>query len=277
MTHSTTTELRKSIQYDRITKDYAMRYEGELIGYAPTYGQAETILNQYVYELLTHGGCETATALDGGQTEEVERVVARHYGPGVIIGVALDNHDDILVKLDTATAYGSQTVWQARSEVETPPPPGMPGDDGSEDGGGPPNNRAQPFCATCGDEGDCPDCDPKNTAPRSSRPRCHCGALATIWDDVRHLCGPHYLAPVRTPDPALGRDLMRLRRLKYASFVAMLMNAEPERLRHYAESYAAFVRTHNPASTLDASLVLARWAREIDHDGPAAPAMRVAA
>lgn len=43
---------RKTIVYDRKSKDFAMYLNGELVGYQPTYLQAEATLNQLVYELL---------------------------------------------------------------------------------------------------------------------------------------------------------------------------------------------------------------------------------
>ncbi len=47
------TMYRKMIMYDRKTGDFAMYLNGELVGYAATYLQAETTLNKLVYELLT--------------------------------------------------------------------------------------------------------------------------------------------------------------------------------------------------------------------------------
>lgn len=44
---------RKTIVYDRKSRDFAMYLNGELVGYAPTYLQAEATLNQLVYELLS--------------------------------------------------------------------------------------------------------------------------------------------------------------------------------------------------------------------------------
>lgn len=44
----------KEIVYDRETHDYAMYLDGELIGFARTYHAAEVMLDQLVYELLTH-------------------------------------------------------------------------------------------------------------------------------------------------------------------------------------------------------------------------------
>lgn len=43
---------RKMVLYSRTNKDFAMYLNGELVGYAATYLQAESTLNQLVYELL---------------------------------------------------------------------------------------------------------------------------------------------------------------------------------------------------------------------------------
>ena len=45
---------RKTIVYDRDSRDYAMYLDGELIGFARTYHEAEVTLDQLVFELL-HG------------------------------------------------------------------------------------------------------------------------------------------------------------------------------------------------------------------------------
>lgn len=44
---------RKMIVYDRKTGDFAMYLNGELVGYAATYLQAESNLNKLVYDLLS--------------------------------------------------------------------------------------------------------------------------------------------------------------------------------------------------------------------------------
>lgn len=44
---------RKEIVYDRETHDYAMYLDGELVGFARTYEEAVTALNQLVLELLS--------------------------------------------------------------------------------------------------------------------------------------------------------------------------------------------------------------------------------
>lgn len=43
---------RKEIVYDRDTHDYAMYLDGELVGFAHTYHEAEVTLDQLVFELM---------------------------------------------------------------------------------------------------------------------------------------------------------------------------------------------------------------------------------
>ncbi len=44
---------QKEISYDRETRDYAMFLDGELIGFARTYHEAEVTLDRLVFELLS--------------------------------------------------------------------------------------------------------------------------------------------------------------------------------------------------------------------------------
>lgn len=44
---------RKEIVYSRETRDFAMYLDGELVGFARTYHEAEITLDQLVYELLS--------------------------------------------------------------------------------------------------------------------------------------------------------------------------------------------------------------------------------
>lgn len=61
----------KEITYDRETRDYKMTYEGALVGWAKTYGDAETALDTYVYELLRHTAVESADmAADVAELED---------------------------------------------------------------------------------------------------------------------------------------------------------------------------------------------------------------
>lgn len=43
---------RKEIVYDRETRDYAMYLDGELVGFARTYHEAEVTLDQLVFQLI---------------------------------------------------------------------------------------------------------------------------------------------------------------------------------------------------------------------------------
>ena len=43
----------KEIVYDRETRDYAMYLDGELVGFARTYHEAEVTLDQLVFELVS--------------------------------------------------------------------------------------------------------------------------------------------------------------------------------------------------------------------------------
>lgn len=47
-----TQKYQKRIAYDRETKDFAMYLDGELVGYARSYLEAEVTLDQLVYNLL---------------------------------------------------------------------------------------------------------------------------------------------------------------------------------------------------------------------------------
>jgi hypothetical protein len=54
-TMTTTATYRKEICYDRETRDFAMYLNGELVGYAATYHEAEMALDQLVYARMTRG------------------------------------------------------------------------------------------------------------------------------------------------------------------------------------------------------------------------------
>lgn len=44
---------QKEIVYDRDTHDYAMYLDGELVGFARTYHEAEVALDQLIFELIS--------------------------------------------------------------------------------------------------------------------------------------------------------------------------------------------------------------------------------
>ena len=62
---TTTHEIPRSINYDAASGDYAMRLDGELIGFAHASRYPKS-LDQLVFRLLSSGATATASALDGG-------------------------------------------------------------------------------------------------------------------------------------------------------------------------------------------------------------------
>lgn len=67
---TTTHEIPRSINYDAASGDYAMRLDGELVGYARSYSEAEITLDQLVFELTSAGLTATATQLDSGSDSD---------------------------------------------------------------------------------------------------------------------------------------------------------------------------------------------------------------
>ena len=53
---------RKEIVYDRETRDHAMYLDGELVGFARTYHEAEVTLDQLVWELISGSHFRDASA-----------------------------------------------------------------------------------------------------------------------------------------------------------------------------------------------------------------------
>jgi len=47
--------FRKNIMYSRDTRDFAMYLDGQLVGYAQSYLEAEAVLDQLMMELLRAG------------------------------------------------------------------------------------------------------------------------------------------------------------------------------------------------------------------------------
>jgi hypothetical protein len=56
----------KHIERDPITGDWAAYYNGNLLGYRSRRDQAQTLADQHVYDLFTHGGAVTAGELAAG-------------------------------------------------------------------------------------------------------------------------------------------------------------------------------------------------------------------
>lgn len=82
MTTTDTATFRREIKFDRVTKDYACYLDGDFKGYAPTYSDGETLLDQIAYDLLSAGMHRTATELDGGSNADT---VAEEVAATVVV------------------------------------------------------------------------------------------------------------------------------------------------------------------------------------------------
>ena len=81
-THSTT-GIPYAIIYSRADRDYAITVDGQYIGSAATYHDAEERVREYFYDLISSGALYTATELDGGSS--VEEIVADAPLPTVTV------------------------------------------------------------------------------------------------------------------------------------------------------------------------------------------------
>ena len=101
----TTTDAtyRKEIVFDRESRDYAMRLDGELVGYARSYHEAEITLDELVFELLSSGATATASALDGDSDADECAASACVGEPVAVVCATCDGEGRIPV-----AGYGDQ-------------------------------------------------------------------------------------------------------------------------------------------------------------------------
>lgn len=71
---------RKEIVYDHETHDYAMYLDGELVGFARTYREAEVTLDQLVFELMA-GMFFTREQAPDAQADDQETNPTDEEGP----------------------------------------------------------------------------------------------------------------------------------------------------------------------------------------------------
>jgi hypothetical protein len=86
MSTTDTTEISREIKYSRATRDYDCYVNGQYVGSARNYHEAEITLDELVFELLSHGATATASALDGDSdadecAADVEALVIRGDDP----------------------------------------------------------------------------------------------------------------------------------------------------------------------------------------------------
>jgi len=86
---------QRDIIYDRETRSYAMELDGELVGFARTRGEAETTLDELVYQLRLSRPLSEAEAL-------AHELTAVH--PGLSLTDALDIANQ---KIDAVLAYAA--------------------------------------------------------------------------------------------------------------------------------------------------------------------------
>ncbi|XSG76521.1 hypothetical protein ACP8Y2_05850 [Herpetosiphon llansteffanensis] len=87
-TNSTTPAFTKEIRFDRITEDFALYLNGELIGYTSSYSEGESRLNELVYDLLrraSHADMSDLTPEEAEVALEVVTALAAEETAEVII------------------------------------------------------------------------------------------------------------------------------------------------------------------------------------------------
>lgn len=290
------TTFEKSIRYDRTTRDYAMYLDGELVGFARTYHEAEVSLDQVAFDRLTHGDCATATELDGGAVESPAGIVVLQIPldpPNEPSPLGEDEGDSVpsLVNWNSATATTaaypvcracgtndyppSSLVEQlciscanaryfgltdrfaaAQRAMREPPAEPMPQDDEDDNWGG----WRRPLAIT-----------------RQSQ------AIEARLATCGYCQGIHHVQScpeLRASDAdwriALGRELCRMKWRDFKAFVALLLSVPTEHLVIYAASYQAFIRSYRPDSALTINEVLAVWTRDMQR-GQSARALGEAA
>lgn len=108
-----TPAYRKEIVYDRESRDYAMYLDGELVGFACTYQEAEATLDQLVFELLSTPEVPVADVVEQYRTEaatsaDIAAYVAEWNAD------AETEHDAIL---DYADAWNADVRQRVRADV----------------------------------------------------------------------------------------------------------------------------------------------------------------
>src|SRR5688572_32812852 len=100
---------QRDIVYDRPTRTYAMYLDGELVGFARTHGEAETTLDELVYQQLLSRPLSEVEAL-------AHELASVH--PALTLSDALDiANQKIDAVLAYAAAYDAAVIAQAPIHV----------------------------------------------------------------------------------------------------------------------------------------------------------------
>ena len=253
---------RKEFVYDRETRDYAMYLDGELVGFARTYHEAEITLDQLVFELMADGQFATATELDGGQPDAYTLAAdAGAFGPqapawDINNSEYCPKHETWFGRMPCPECYTEARQPSADDDVPTDIPDEYPN---PTPGGPPPPEFAQTLQSQAIESriATCANCQGIHRTQECSEIRAH------------------LFAPAPWSDPALGRELCRMKWRDFKGFVALLREVHAHgHLVVYAASYQAFIRSNRPDSDLTITQVLTAWAREMS--GEPMPRMRAA-
>lgn len=103
----------KEIRYDRITKDFALYLNGELIGYASSYSEGESRLNELVYDLLRRASHADISDLTPEAAEVALEVNA------ALVGDVIEGNEIEAVVAEGAAAPTSEMVAGPGTEKTT--------------------------------------------------------------------------------------------------------------------------------------------------------------
>lgn len=111
--------MRKEIVYDRETRDFAMYLNGDLVGFARSYHEAETTLDQLVYEVLSRGTVDLVEQHRETLAEDVDAAEPETVTPieAAILSRDLDRLTAVLKSRKRCANCGSAHHIQACPEV----------------------------------------------------------------------------------------------------------------------------------------------------------------
>jgi hypothetical protein len=262
---------RKEIVYDRETRDYAMYLDGELVGFARTYHEAEVTLDQLIFELISGQYFQAPQIAE--RREPVFVAVCAVCEEAVPEGVVTDFGADTVVCTTCAARLDADDDGPATNATAGPGALGVatpaahlttntlfvrvPQHDLR-----PPTDALTADAWWCGaghvfwaDPGvlplSCPRCDGLSSAPAAlAAPAC------------ANCAGPHHIQ--RCPEVVAVRQGMGFWEdyiERRAAFLERVRCAPPQKCAGMAEAVAAYLT--RMGGELTAAAVLHCWAREI--------------
>ena len=108
---TTTHEIPRSINYDAASGDYAMRLDGELVGFARTHHEAEVTLDELVFELLSGQHFADLTPAEVQQDIRQTEADTRDAEADALAS----DEAPLLVEPDACEFCTKPAVWQIRA------------------------------------------------------------------------------------------------------------------------------------------------------------------